>query len=61
MAKVHNASLYCLLWTFLSTSFCYWLFGLSVLTVVCFSAGIILSIINFVEDEMKKSERENGE
>ena len=61
MAKVLNAAFYCLLWTFVSTVTCYWLFGLSILTIVCLSAGIILSIINFVEDEMQKYERKNGE
>ncbi|MBY0123670.1 hypothetical protein [Bacillus sp. S/N-304-OC-R1] len=61
MAKVLNASFYCLLWTLGSTLLFYLLFGLSLLTIVCFSSGIILSIINFVEDEMKKHERMNGE
>ena len=61
MAKALNAPFYCLLWTFVSTFVFYCLFGLSIITVVCFSTGIILSIINFVEDEMKKYERKNGE
>ncbi|MBT2687498.1 hypothetical protein J7I93_04800 [Bacillus sp. ISL-47] len=54
MRKEIKASHYCLLFTFFSTMITYLLFGLSTLTVACLLSGVILSIINLIEDEMKQ-------
>ncbi|WP_264740771.1 hypothetical protein [Cytobacillus firmus] len=52
MRKI-NACHYCLLFTFFSTCILYLLFGISTITVACLFSGIILSIINLIEDELK--------
>ncbi|KON86421.1 hypothetical protein AF332_06020 [Sporosarcina globispora] len=52
MRKI-KACHYSLLFTFFSTCILYFLFGLSTITVSCLFSGIILSIINLIEDEMK--------
>ncbi|WP_034262939.1 hypothetical protein [Bacillus sp. J33] len=52
-----KASHYCLLFTFISTLIMYLLFGFSTITVACLFSGVILSVINLVEDEMKRYSR----
>ncbi|GAA2702918.1 hypothetical protein [Cytobacillus oceanisediminis] len=54
MRKEIKASHYCLLFTFFSTLITYLLFGFSTITVSCLFSGVILSIINLIEDEMKQ-------
>ncbi|MBU8730910.1 hypothetical protein AADC60_23535 [Cytobacillus pseudoceanisediminis] len=51
MRKI-KACHYCLLFTFFITFILYLLFGISTITVACLFSGIILSIINLIEDEM---------
>lgn len=43
---------YCMLWTFISTFCCYIVTGVSLYTVASLFAGIILSFINLLEDEV---------
>ncbi|MFB6467491.1 hypothetical protein ACE38V_11860 [Cytobacillus sp. Hz8] len=60
MKKGLKAPHYCLIWTVISTIGFYYVVGLSPLTIACFSAGVILSTLNFIEDEMKFYEKENN-
>ncbi|KAF0815726.1 MULTISPECIES: hypothetical protein [unclassified Cytobacillus] len=59
MRKI-KACHYCLLFTFFSTCILYLLFGLSNITAASLFSGIILSIINLIEDEMMEFRKGNG-
>lgn len=59
MAKILDAPLYCLIWTFVSTLIVFLISGISIITIVVFSTGIIVSTINFVEDEYNYYKKKN--
>ncbi|MGP7816356.1 hypothetical protein [Niallia sp. 01092] len=54
MEKIFKLSAvqYCMLWTFISTFFCFLATGISVYTIAALAAGIILSLLNLLEDEV---------
>ncbi|WP_075982804.1 hypothetical protein [Bacillus massilinigeriensis] len=60
MGKFLKAPHYCLIWTVLSTVGFYLVVGISTLTIACFCSGVILSTINFLEEDKKFYEEENN-
>ncbi|GKU83230.1 hypothetical protein [Niallia sp. NCCP-28] len=47
-----SAVQYCMIWTFFSTFICYILTGFTVYTLAALLAGITLSFLNLLEDEV---------
>ncbi|MFE8702286.1 hypothetical protein ACFYKX_16950 [Cytobacillus sp. FJAT-54145] len=56
MAKYLKEPHICLFITFISTVILYYFIDLTIITISWFLAGIILSVIHFVKDELIKGE-----
>ncbi|MFT8321426.1 MAG: hypothetical protein ABF649_11010 [Bacillus sp. (in: firmicutes)] len=54
MEKIFKLSAvqYCMLWTFISTFCCFLATGVSIYTIAALAAGITISFLNLLEDEV---------